>query len=424
MRVPSALFALLPLLGQLTQAHHDAAPRHHQPRSFKLEVRTPQRSDLLRLDGTMNVELVKRAVKQHHQRRQAQAVAATRDQTAHLNVLKRAQETEDMFHAKKARVMGRALKTGAAPVKPHADGSWSGTVGLGPGGSQKILNLMLDTDGPRLDIFAKGSPTKCNTTYDPTKSPHAIKGASFTSRDGIARGDYYQDSVTFGGLEVANQFFRVFTNTSNGMSLEDHLLLLDEACGFLGLGFNTIQPTLVQTLISSHAIARPFFAVALNNKGGSVDIGTVDTRAYKGHVAWAPLAYGAKSTSWTIKTPAFTKDKQPVANSSNLTVSFQTYFSFTMIPPWFGHQLFDDIGGSVDKENFNFYRVRCDEIKKRTFGFIIGGQTMEVPLSSINIGPYDNDTSKCSLAIIPAPDTLDEITFGTLALEVGTSALI
>ncbi|SGY15338.1 BQ5605_C013g07334 [Microbotryum silenes-dioicae] len=411
MRVPSALFALVPLLGQLTQAHHDAAPRNHQPRSFKLDVRTAQRRDLLRPDGTVNVELVKRTIKQHHQRRQAQAVAATRDQTAHLNLLKRAQETEDMFHAKKARVVGRALRSGAMPLIAYSDGSWTGTIGLGPGGSQKISNLVLDTDGPKLEVYAKGSPTKCNSTYDPTKSPHAIKGASYTAEDGIAKGDYYQDSVTFGGLEVANQSFVSFTTTTNGENLEDHMELQIGACGFLGLGINSNPPTLVQTLISSNAIAQPLFAVSLTDTGGTVDIGAIDHSAYKGQIAWAPLLEGVNSTSWMIKTTAFTKNGQPVAQNGTKTVYFQTWSPFTLIPSSLGAA----IGAFVVKKESPLYQVACEKIKNTTFGFNIGGQNMEMPLSSLNIGNLQSNLSTCLLAI--EPTDYPEIMLGSLAME-------
>ncbi|SGY15155.1 BQ5605_C013g07274 [Microbotryum silenes-dioicae] len=442
MRVPSALFALLPLLGHLTQAHHDAGLRNHQPRSFKLDVRTPQLRKFFSVDGNVNAKLVKRAIKQHHQRRQAQAVAATRDQTAHLNLLKRAQEMEDMFHAKKARVVGRALKSGSAPVFPQEDGAWNVSVGLGPGGSQKISNLVLDTDGPkyvprlclsdsaneplkadlrfciesmhqRLSIYAKGSPTKCNSTYDSTKSPHAIKGASYTSEDGISKGDYYQDSVTFGGLEVANQSFVSFTTTTNGENLEDRMDLQIGACGFLGLGINSNPPTLVQTLISSNAIAQPLFAVSLTDTGGTVDIGAIDHSAYKGQIAWAPLLEGVNSTSWMIKTTAFTINGQPVAHEDNKIVYFQTWSPLTVIPSWLGAA----IGAFVDKEKTPFYQIGCKEMEKITFGFNIGGQTMEMPLSLFNIAYYPSEPRKCILAIIPAEYSFAEIILGSLAMR-------
>ncbi|KDE05711.1 hypothetical protein MVLG_03945 [Microbotryum lychnidis-dioicae p1A1 Lamole] len=413
MRVPSALFALLPLLGHLTQAHHDAGLRNHQPRSFKLDVRTPQLREFFSVDGHVNAKLVKRAIKQHHQRRQAQAVAATRDQTAHLNLLKRAQEMEDMFHAKKARVVGRALKSGSAPVFPQEDGAWNVSVGLGPGGSQKISNLVLDTDGPKLSIYAKGSPTKCNSTYDPTKSPHAIKGASYTSGDGIAKGDYYQDSVTFGGLEIANQSFVSFTTTTNGENLEDHMDLQIGACGFLGLGINSNPPTLVQTLISSNAIAQPLFAVSLTDTGGTVDIGAIDHSAYKGQIAWAPLLEGVNSTSWMIKTTAFTINGQPVAHEDNKIVYFQTWSPLTVVPRWLGAA----IGAFVNSTETPFYQIGCKEMEKITFGFNIGGQTMEMPLSLFNIAYYPSEPRKCILAIIPAEYSFAEIILGSLAMR-------
>jgi phytepsin len=132
--------------------------------------------------------------------------------------------------------------------------------------------------------------------YDSSKShTYVANGTSFSIEYGSGElsGFLSQDTVTFGGLQIANQ---VFAEAVNQPGITFVVAQFD---GILGMAFQRISVdnvvTPFQNLVSQGLIPQPVFAFWLNRNsgasaGGELTLGGLDPQHYTGSITYVPLS--------------------------------------------------------------------------------------------------------------------------------------
>lgn len=286
----------------------------------------------------------------------------------------------------------------------------------------QILNLDFDTGSSDLWVFSSLQPSSSvrgQAIYTPSKSTSSsvLSGASWsiTYGDGSSSsGSVYTDSVTVGGLTVANQAVEVASRVSSAFTT-------DPNCdGLLGLGFNSInqvKPTKQATWISnvkSSLNSGLFTADLKQNSDGKYNFGYIDSSAYTGSILYTDV--DSSQGFW-----GFTSTGYQIGSNSKVTASIDsiadTGTTLLFLPSSVVTAYYRQVSGSSYSNDYGGYVVPCSATLP-SFSFGVGSGLFTIPGDIIKFQAVDDAGTSCYGGIQPNTGIGFSI-FGDIALKAG-----
>jgi len=315
-----------------------------------------------------------------------------------VHVAARALEKRSAALAKRANTGKVALKD---YLESYIDASYSGPITVGT--PAQAFTILLDSGSGDIWLPEVGSGTK-HATYDASKSSTSTTsetswGITYESGDSLT-GTLVQDSMTFGGLTVAEQ---IFAQANVTQSLWEEL----PSSGDFGFAFSRISrtgaPTFFENLISEGDVANPYIGVYLKRAsdsssksdgwlaGGSMCVGCIDSSYYTGAITYAPVTYQGW---WEVAMDGVAVNNVVIKNTA-VTAAIDTGTSLVYLPKTEATAFYKGVGATLVDGS---YTIPCDTTK--TVGLSFAGVVYNIPLSDLSLGYVSDDhTNDCVLGI-------------------------
>jgi Eukaryotic aspartyl protease len=198
------------------------------------------------------------------------------------------------------------------------------------------------------------SSTDGHSVYDPTKSKTSspLPGFSWSIQyhDGTsASGNVVKDTVTIGGLSVANQAVEL------PVSLSEELISDHNVDGLVGIGFsniNRVQPQQQKTFFENVApsLQEPVMTAFLNSSGvGLYQFGSIDSSKYTGDLISVPV--DSSNGYWQFESPSFSVGGQPLQSIKTTTTSVaDTGTSLLLVSPEVAEAYYNEVPGAIKSD--------------------------------------------------------------------------
>jgi aspergillopepsin I len=195
-----------------------------------------------------------------------------------------------------------------------------------------------------------GTSTDGHSVYDPTKSKTSspLPGFSWEIQyhDGTsASGNVVTDTVTTGGIGVANQAVELPT------SISDQLVADHNVDGIVGVGFsniNKVTPQQQKTFFENVApsLKQPVMTAFLNSTGvGSYEFGVIDSNKYTGDLISVPV--DSSNGYWQFESPSFSVGGKPLQAIKTTTSSVaDTGTSLLLVSPDVAKAFYSEVPGA------------------------------------------------------------------------------
>ncbi|EHK24253.1 uncharacterized protein TRIVIDRAFT_81777 [Trichoderma virens Gv29-8] len=311
-------------------------------------------------------------------------------------------------------------QTGSANTNPSdsADDEYITNVSIGT--PAQVLPLDFDTGSSDLWVFSSETPKSSasgHVTYSPSKSSTAKKlsGASWSITYGdhsSSSGDVYTDKVTVGGFSVSSQAVESATKVSTQF-VQDTVI-----SGLLGLGFdvgNTVKPRAQKTWFSNAAnsLAQPLFTADLKHQQtGSYNFGFIDTTLAKGPIGYTP-ADGSEGY-WGFTATGYSVGGAKL-NRNSITGIADTGTTLLLLDDDVVNAYYNNVESAQYDDSQQGVVFDCSE-DLPSFSFGVGGTTITIPGSLINLTPVSDGSSTCFGGLQSSADIGINI-FGDVALK-------
>jgi hypothetical protein len=250
--------------------------------------------------------------------------------------------------------------------------------------------------------FQQSQNGYCMDTFDPDKSSTFEEvdrnGFDITYLDGRnILGDYFNDTVTIGGMKVENQQL--------GLALESV-----RPTGIMGLGFSKNvaatreYPTIVDNMVAQGHIDTAAYSLYLNSldsDSGNILFGAIDQKKFIGELATMPLHgddlsgsdepahFNIQMTGFSANTPDNDLDlgtlKSGAILDSGSTICLLPDAQVSKI-----HTEFDIVSIQGVLAPFADCAWRGDKGKDYSFDFKFGSKTIRVPLREMVVNAFDD----------------------------------
>jgi len=270
---------------------------------------------------------------------------------------------------------------------------WTGVVSVGT----PSQNFVIDFDTGSSDFWVP--LTDCQTCqgkdlFDPTKSSTitALNGNfSISYGDGsTASGLPFQDNVSVGGINVTNQIFA-------GANVITGNLVSSPGDGLMGLAFPAISNLGVNnTIFDAFAQAQipdPQFSFKLAETGSSLFIGGQDPSLFTGTTEFHTLSSGMGF--WQIGNTTAKVGGVPAVSGFDAIIDSGT--TLIVGPPQAVATFYSQIPGAQANSQ-GFFTVPCSA-NIPTVAFNWGGKDWALDPSLFNLGPIQQGSNQCALAI-------------------------
>ncbi|KAL7408890.1 aspartic peptidase domain-containing protein [Mrakia frigida] len=303
----------------------------------------------------------------------------------------------------------------------NIDASYSAAVTIGT--PTQEFDLILDTGSS--DLWVAGTEcliSSCNdiTKYDPTSSStfsNSTTAFKISYGSGDASGYVATDNIGLGGSTVTGQTFAVVTETDSG-------LISAPISGLMGLGFTALAQTEAAPwwVSVSSSWTQDLFAFklarfrgvtgasAVEENGGTVNFGTLDTSLYTGDINyitvtqqlyWQIPALGVTVDGTSIDINVTTSSQSSFTGSSSSTLGFpetaiDTGTTLISVPTATAASIFAAIDGSeaVTASGYSgYYQYPCSSTPSVAINF--GGISYTISSTDFNIGRLTSGSSMC-----------------------------
>ncbi|XP_038578669.1 LOW QUALITY PROTEIN: pepsin A-like [Micropterus salmoides] len=274
------------------------------------------------------------------------------------------------------------LQTGTEPMTNDADLSYYGVVSIGTPPQSFIV--IFDTGSSNLWVPSVGCSSQAcqnHNMFNPQQSStFQSNGQSLSIQYGTGSMTGYlgSDTVTVGGISVANQVF--------GLSqTEAPFMASMQADGILGLAFQSIASDNVvpvfDNMIQQGLVSQPMFSVYLSgnsDQGSEVVFGGVDSSHYTGQITWIPLT---SATYWQIQMDSVTINGQTVACSGGCQAIIDTGTSLIVGPTSDISNMNSWVGATTDQ--YGDATVNCQNVQSMPdVTFTLNGNAFTIPATA------------------------------------------
>jgi len=287
----------------------------------------------------------------------------------------------------------RATTSGNLSLVDSQDSLWYGNVQVGTPPS--TYTIQFDTGSsdffvPSTECATCGQHTRFNPTASSTLKD-LNKPFSLTYGDGsTTSGDLVQDTVSVGGLAVANQIFGAATKYSSSFQTGP----MD---GLMGLGYPSLSSFKVTPFFSSLAaqktLAQNTFSFYLAENGSELSLGAPDQSKYTGDVNWNTLSQAAY---WQI--PLSSVNVGNTAAVSNMQSIIDSGTTLIVGDSTSVRSFYAAIPGSKDASLLDptlegFYTVPCNSIPNVSLTF--NGHTYPMNPQYFSLGVITTGSPDC-----------------------------
>ncbi|RDB16661.1 Cathepsin E [Hypsizygus marmoreus] len=312
------------------------------------------------------------------------------------------------LHAEAAFLSTAAASPGYASVpltdfiSGNLDILYYATLNIGTPAQQ----LTVDIDTGSADLWVPSNCAACpQKQYNSRASStyrEAGKSFAITYGAGSASGILATETVSMGGLAVAQQAFGAVSSTTGFKGYVNS--------GLMGVAFSSIatskQPTFPENLIMGGKIS-PYFSVYLTRKqaaGSILCLGCVDTSKMIGAINYFPVK---TKTYWTLAMQGMAVDKtltSPVS-AVGLTAVIDTGTTLMYIPSSLASDFYGKIPGAKRAPQYGdgYYTVPCANTNR--VGLVFGGLIFYINPVDFTIGKAGAGSTDCVAAIIAFPLT-------------------
>ncbi|XP_045912261.1 pepsin A-like [Micropterus dolomieu] len=274
------------------------------------------------------------------------------------------------------------LQTGTEPMTNDADLSYYGVVSIGT--PPQSFSVIFDTGSSNLWVPSVGCSSQAcqnHNMFNPQQSStFQSNGQSLSIQYGTGSMTGYlgSDTVTVGGISVANQVF--------GLSqTEAPFMASMQADGILGLAFQSIASDNVvpvfDNMIQQGLVSQPMFSVYLSgnsDQGSEVVFGGVDSSHYTGQITWIPLT---SATYWQIQMDSVTINGQTVACSGGCQAIIDTGTSLIVGPTSDISNMNSWVGATTDQ--YGDATVNCQNVQSMPdVTFTLNGNAFTIPATA------------------------------------------
>ncbi|KAK0752431.1 aspartic proteinase [Schizothecium vesticola] len=299
--------------------------------------------------------------------------------------------------ASRAEVLRRS--TGSAAAVPINDMDTAYITPVTIGTPPQTLWLDFDSGSSDLWVFSNYMPPAQlggQTPYAPNKSTSATQlgGHSWSIRYGDGSnsgGNVFVDTVTVGGLTVANQSIGCAQQVSSSFTREMHM------DGLAGLGFgtlNTIRPQKQPTFFDNikKTLDKPLFTSDLKHRAeGTYDFGYIDPAKHSTPITYTPV--NPSPGYWTFTTSGYGVGSNFTATP--LTGIADTGTTLLYLPDSVVRAYYSKVPGAVDaRQTYGGVVFPCDAAAP-DFVIGIGAARIAIPAKIMAYAPVTRGSKTC-----------------------------
>ncbi|KAJ1979702.1 hypothetical protein H4R33_005657 [Dimargaris cristalligena] len=296
-------------------------------------------------------------------------------------------------------------------INYEGDTEYYGIISLGTPGQSFRVNF--DTGSSDLWLPGLDCPSPAcvsHRTFQPARSStFQTDGREFSIGygDGThAEGVLVSDTLTIGGIRVANQTFAMAT-------AESEELERNEYDGMFGLAFAELSSveglrTPLDNMKDQGVLDRGVVAFHLSRKqiadgsGGHVDFGYIDPTMYTGELLYIPLS---RAYYWEVEVQAIHVGDRDIGVEGQAMIDTGT--TLLVVPPYVAdliHQQLDQAWKNLGNGDGNWL-VPCSLADRPgTLDFQMAGQRFPIPFANLIYAPFEEDPDYCYSAITEGTD--------------------